>query len=282
MQIWPDYRPYFVGRVEGIDLYSAFILPDLIGCFVFASFTAWLLHKESQAASIFAWIIAGGQGYAFLLTCWLTSHDPVSYWGLLAMAFSAGTSLMFAARLSRTAILWGPFQFKEAAPATEKVYWLKSLGQTCLMWMAFLVVLPLALAAAEIYLKWDQNWIQVPWLDYSAVVIFVGGGGFGLWAGKAMTLEGKGTPLPSQAAKRLVLGGPYRIVRNPMAVGGILQGMAVGLSIGSPLVILYSLMGGIAWNTLVRPLEEEYLEGVFGNSYLEYKNSVRCWLPKLR
>jgi protein-S-isoprenylcysteine O-methyltransferase Ste14 len=36
----------------------------------------------------------------------------------------------------------------------------------------------------------------------------------------------------------LVIAGPYRYVRNPMAVAGILQGIAVGWYLGSVSVII--------------------------------------------
>jgi hypothetical protein len=43
-----------------------------------------------------------------------------------------------------------------------------------------------------------------------------------------------------------------------------MQGVAVGLMIGSSLVMVYSILGGIWWEVLVRWREEQHLEESFG------------------
>jgi protein-S-isoprenylcysteine O-methyltransferase Ste14 len=94
-----------------------------------------------------------------------------------------------------------------------------------------------------------------------------------------MVTHGRGTPLPSVTARRLVTSGPYSFVRNPMAVAGILQGLAVGLILGSWLVVAYALTGSIVWNTLARPYEEADLRERFGEEFEAYRRRVRCWIP---
>jgi protein-S-isoprenylcysteine O-methyltransferase Ste14 len=104
----------------------------------------------------------------------------------------------------------------------------------------------------------------------------------GIWSAVAMSVHGEGTPLPSAMARRLVIAGPYRHVRNPMAVSGIAQGMAVGLILGSWLVVVYALVGSLFWNAVIRPLEEADLEERFGAVYAGYRDEVPCWRPRLR
>ena len=41
-----------------------------------------------------------------------------------------------------------------------------------------------------------------------------------------MAVTGRGTPLPFDAARDLVVSGPYRLVRNPMVVAGLTQSLA--------------------------------------------------------
>ena len=41
---------------------------------------------------------------------------------------------------------------------------------------------------------------------------------------------------------RLVIAGPYRWIRNPMAVAGIVQGVAVGIILHAWLVITYAVV----------------------------------------
>ena len=106
-------------------------------------------------------------------------------------------------------------------------------------------------------------------------------GGFGLWSGYTMSWWGHGTPLPMDCPNKLVINGPYKIVRNPMAVAGIGQGIAVGLMLGSYGVLLYALSGAIFWHLAIRPSEEQDLHKRFGASFLTYKKNTWCWMPKL-
>jgi hypothetical protein len=82
-----------------------------------------------------------------------------------------------------------------------------------------------------------------------------------------MSTLGDGTPLPSAMPNRLVIAGPYRWVRNPMAVSGIVQGAAVGFILQSWLVVAYAVVGSLVWNYAIRPHEEsDLLNGSARNS----------------
>ena len=102
----------------------------------------------------------------------------------------------------------------------------------------------------------------------------------GLWSGYTMSWHGKGTPLPLDCPQKLVIAGPYKFVRNPMALAGIGQGVSVGVILGSPFVITYAIAGAILWHYLVRPSEEVDLLGRFGQEYIEYCKNVKCWVPR--
>ena len=97
-----------------------------------------------------------------------------------------------------------------------------------------------------------------------------------------MAVIGQGTPLPTSYAPQLVITGPYRFLRNPMALAGILQGIAVGTFTGSIWVILYAIVGGVLWHFTVRDFEEQVLLIRFGEPYQTYCNRVGLWLPRLR
>lgn len=96
-----------------------------------------------------------------------------------------------------------------------------------------------------------------------------------------MATLGRGTPLPTATAPFLVIAGPYRYVRNPMALAGITQGLAVGWWMGSFSVIVYALVGAVAWHTLVRPHEERDLLKRFGAAYRDYQRRVLLWIPMI-
>jgi protein-S-isoprenylcysteine O-methyltransferase Ste14 len=93
---------------------------------------------------------------------------------------------------------------------------------------------------------------------------------------------GRGTLAPWDPPRRLVVRGPYRLVRNPMISGvlSILLGEALLLGSG-PLLGWFLVF--FALNALIVPLvEEPILEGRFGSDYLAYKQEVPRWVPKIR
>ena len=200
-------------------------------------------------------------------------------WGVLLMTAAAGASavalaLLLFGRVPTEWILFGPFAIREARPMR---YLPVTIVQMLLFWGFFLGVVPLAISWAE------QRWglrIDAPTWGLG-VVVFTLASALGVWSAITMSTVGEGTPLPMATAKRLVVAGPYRWVRNPMAVAGIVQGVAVGLILSSWLVVVYALTGSLLWNYAVRPHEEADLERRFGDSYREYRDRVRCWVPTI-
>ncbi len=47
-------------------------------------------------------------------------------------------------------------------------------------------------------------------------------------------------------------------------------------------MVAYALLGGAAWQWILRPLEEADLARNFGAQYEQYRREVRCWFPRLR
>jgi len=103
----------------------------------------------------------------------------------------------------------------------------------------------------------------------------------GLSSALYMVNYGKGTPLPLDQTQQLVISGPYKYVRNPMAVAGLGQGIAVSILLGSIHVLAYFILGTILWQFVVRPLEEKNMSERFGEAYEQYKAKVPCWFPKI-
>jgi len=148
------------------------------------------------------------------------------------------------------------------------------------MWVVFLVAIPWAIISVEP--KFAAPAFDPIGMRLIAVLIFCAAGAIGIWCGMSFALLGDGTPLPADTTTKLVVVGPYRYVRNPMAVLGILQGVMVGVFLGSFLVIGYALAGIVAWHLLARPYEEADLEARFGEPYRRYKQAVPLWIPCLR
>jgi len=88
-----------------------------------------------------------------------------------------------------------------------------------------------------------------------------------------------GTPvIPFERSTALVTGGLYRVTRNPMSLGMllILLGVAVLLGTVSPLCAIPVFLWAIQRNFIAG--EERFLEALFGEAYLSYKQRVRRWL----
>src|SRR4051794_11042144 len=93
-------------------------------------------------------------------------------------------------------------------------------------------------------------------------------------------VEGLGTPFPAAPTKKLVVGGLYRYVRNPMylAVIAIILGQAAIL--GSVSLVVYAAIFWLIVASFVRFYEEPTLAGKYGGQYADYRSAVRAWLPR--
>jgi protein-S-isoprenylcysteine O-methyltransferase Ste14 len=95
-------------------------------------------------------------------------------------------------------------------------------------------------------------------------------------------VEGLGTPAPVAPTEHLVVGGPYRHVRNPMylAVGAAIVGQA--LLFGQLELLLYAAVYFAAVSAFVYIYEEPVLRKRFGSEYDAYRAAVPGWWPRLR
>lgn len=170
--------------------------------------------------------------------------------------------------------------FRLARPASIGHNVRKTILQVIIFWTTFLAVLPLGIVSIE-----DQIGVErYDFIGQSAIAIglFALASALGLVSAYHMSVHGRGTPLPLDAPRRLVIRGPYRVVRNPMAIAGLAQGAAVGIGLGSWLVPIYVLCGGVLWNWFARPHEEAHLLREFGAPYARYQDRLRCWIPSFR
>lgn len=265
----PWVRVTTLGSLDPL-LVAAFDIP----LFVVASALAALgLRHAAGVATAWTLLVALAlAGYATVTT--------EAGCGVLIMAAAAGgsvvaLSLVAMGRVPTEWITAGPFAFRTARRGPHVLLTvLQMLG----FWGFFLVVAPLVIAWLE------QRWglrVEAP-LAYPGLALLVLASALGVWSAITMATIGRGTPLPSAMPAVLVVAGPYRWVRNPMAVAGIVQGVAVGLVLSSWLVVAYALVGSLLWNYAVRPLEEADLARRFGASFERYRAEVRCWIPRLR
>jgi len=177
-----------------------------------------------------------------------------------------------------------PFRLRPRVARDAPAAWnvAKTLAQTAAMWTVFLVALPALVFRAEDALgAASHRFDPGAWRDV-AVAAFVLCGACGVRCGIVLARRGEGTPLPFDTARVLVVAGPYRHVRNPMAMSSLAQGAAVGVWLGSPAVLAYAAAGTAIWNFAARPWEEADLLARFGEPYARYRRRVRCWRVRLR
>jgi protein-S-isoprenylcysteine O-methyltransferase Ste14 len=96
-----------------------------------------------------------------------------------------------------------------------------------------------------------------------------------------LVVEGHGTPAPIAPTEHLVVGGPFRWVRNPgyVSVIALLAGQA--LIFASPVLLAYAALFALGFHLFVALYEEPALRRQFGAEYDAYRRVVPRWLPRL-
>lgn len=132
---------------------------------------------------------------------------------------------------------------------------------------------------------WLTGWHLEPiWPPFriAGAVLVLGGAAVLVPAFARFVTEGVGTPAPIAPPQHLVVGGPYRYVRNPMYLGVVGAIVGQALLFGQLGLLLYALVVGLAVFAFVHLYEEPYLSATFGAEYEEYRRAVPGWWPRLR
>lgn len=148
----------------------------------------------------------------------------------------------------------------------------------------FFLFVPCVVAGLVPYLLTDRY--GMPVLPHPAVAVVAGiliaaGLAVLIHAFVRFAVEGLGTPAPVAPTARLVVGGVYRHVRNPMylAVVSIILGQA--LLFGAVPVAVYAAAVAAAVVSFVHFYEEPVLARRHGAEYEAYRRAVPGWLPRL-
>lgn len=149
---------------------------------------------------------------------------------------------------------------------------------------AFLIVAPGVVAGL---IPWFLTNGYRPPLSSSAAMIVAGwmlilaGLGVLLNSFARFALEGAGTPAPIAPTERLVVGGAYRYVRNPMYVAVLSIILGQTLLFADWRLLFYAGAVAAAVFTFVRLYEEPTLARRYGEEYEAYRRAVPGWLPRL-
>jgi protein-S-isoprenylcysteine O-methyltransferase Ste14 len=146
----------------------------------------------------------------------------------------------------------------------------------------FLALAPGVVAGVVPWLLTDWRSAGAPtWLQAVGWIAVAAGAAVLLEAFGRFVVEGLGTPAPVAPTERLVVGGLYRYVRNPMylAVAAVILGQAAVL--GRWLLVVYALVFGATVWSFVYWYEEPTLRQQFGAEYEDYLRTVPGWWPRL-
>jgi protein-S-isoprenylcysteine O-methyltransferase Ste14 len=132
--------------------------------------------------------------------------------------------------------------------------------------------------------SYDSRWglSRIIWLPIIiGMIIFASGLVLNLWCIKLFFQIGKGTLMPWEPAKNMVVDGPYRYVRNPMICGVILMLIGITVGWGSRIVGFWTMIAFLISHFYFILSEEHGLEKRFGEKYRRYKANVPRWIPRI-
>lgn len=107
------------------------------------------------------------------------------------------------------------------------------------------------------------------------------GASVALWSILTFAFVGRGTPAPFDPPRRLVVQGPYGIIRNPMYVGAGLTLAGAALFYQAAALFGYTGLFVLITHFFVIWYEEPTLRRTFDREYEMYCRRVQRWRPRL-
>lgn len=240
----------------------AFLAPDVI---LIAALSAVRAYRKNAAIE---YVILGAFGYASLYCVNATVLTSTGY---------LPTALMLVGLAYNGFLCFNGSLFRTSTTSLARNA-LKTLIQVVCIWLLALVVIPFVILDAFDALTPPSFGICL----YVGALQFICSSLLGLTSAYFMVRYGAGTPLPLDQTNNLVVSGPYHYVRNPMAIAGIGQGIAIAIAFQSVPILIYSALGALVWHLVVRPTEERDMAQRFGQPYENYRRQVSCWTPTFR
>lgn len=110
------------------------------------------------------------------------------------------------------------------------------------------------------------------------VVLILFGTAFLLYSISLFHFSGKGTPVPINPPKKLVVKGVYKHTRNPMYISLLLILLGYFIVFGQLLLLLNLFIMTVLFHLFVTRYEEPTLNKKFGKTYTDYCKGVPRWL----
>ena len=153
-------------------------------------------------------------------------------------------------------------------------------------WVKAIIILPfnvtVVIPCLILYLSKYKFSIPCPWQLISGLTLLFIGLYLAVWTMSLFHKIGKGTLAPWAATKHLVVEGPYKIVRNPMILGVLAILIAESLILNAINIFYWAILFFLINCIYFKAFEEKQLERKFGKDYLEYRDNVPMWFPKIK
>jgi len=123
--------------------------------------------------------------------------------------------------------------------------------------------------------------VTLPWVVRAGgVLLILAGLAVLVPAFVRFVVEGSGTPAPVAQTDRLVVGGLYRFVRNPMYVAVLMVILGQAVLLGRGVLVGYAAVAAAAMIGFVKGYEEPHLLRTYGADYEAYRRRVPGWWPR--
>jgi protein-S-isoprenylcysteine O-methyltransferase Ste14 len=150
-----------------------------------------------------------------------------------------------------------------------------------LTYAALFVGLALVFLPGQVLSSWGiERPAVIHVLQVLGMAVGLGGALLALWCVITFAFVGRGTPLPFDPPRRLVVRGPYRFVRNPMAIGVSLALAGAALFYQSAALLGFTAVFLLGIHVMVVWYEEPTLRRMFGEDYEAYCRRVPRWWPR--
>lgn len=137
------------------------------------------------------------------------------------------------------------------------------------------VLLPYGFMRLNGYLGWPVfDWAQ---LKIVGLILMIAAVATDVYLLALFKMFGKGTPVPIEPTKKLIVTGPYNKTRNPMYLGHLAIYLGLFLYFGHLTLAALFLIAAVGLNLLVIKWEEPDLKRRLGKDYGEYTRTVPRW-----
>ena len=138
------------------------------------------------------------------------------------------------------------------------------------------LVLAIAMMLALHFLLPGVRIIVFPWNFFGAIPLVLGIV-INLLADRAFK-KANTTVKPFEESTTLITNGVFRISRHPMYFGFVLILLGIALLIASMTPYIVVVLFAVFMDRVFIVVEERILEEKFGNTWLQYKSTVRRWI----